>query len=158
MKYYNLKIIFITLLASTFSANAFDVGVGIHLSSYNGNNSDYVELIKKYGFNSIRLDYHWSDVERMHGQYQSANPKLDSFINTASSMGVKPLVIFDYGNKIYGGGKPITAEQRKAFANYAVWTVKHLAPSVNTFEIWNEWHLEKSRSHSQTQESAEQYV
>lgn len=46
MKYYNLKIIFITLLASTFSANAFDVGVGIHLSSYNGNNSDYVELIK----------------------------------------------------------------------------------------------------------------
>jgi len=48
MKYYNLKIIFITLLASIFSANAFDVGVGIHLSSYNGNNSDYVELIKKY--------------------------------------------------------------------------------------------------------------
>lgn len=158
MKYCNLKIIFISLFFSIFSANAFDVGVGIHLSSYKGSNTNYVNLIKKYGFNSVRLDYHWSDVERTPGQYQSANPKLDSFIKTASSMGIKPLVIFDYGNIIYGGGKPITPEQRKAFANYAVWTVKHLSPSVNTFEIWNEWHLEKPRTHSQSQESAEQYV
>ena len=156
-KIYFLFLMFPCVFFSSPSYS-FDVGVGVHRSDFKGSDDDLIKLIKYYHIKSVRLDYHWSDVERVKGHYQSANPALDSFIYKLSSNGIKPLLVLDYGNKFYGNGKPVTKQQVEGFVNYSLWTVNHFKGEVNIFEVWNEWHLQKPRYLSMNDESAKNYV
>lgn len=150
--------LFVGFMVFPISSYSFDAGIGIHRSDYKGSDDDLIKLVQKYHIKSVRLDYHWSDVERIKGHYQSANPALDSFIEKLSINGIKTLLVLDYGNKFYGNGKPVTQQQIEGFVNYSLWTVNHFKGKVNTFEVWNEWHLQKPRLLSMNEESARNYV
>lgn len=69
----------------------------------------------------------------------SHSKKWDDVINKMVSVGIKPLLIIDYGNSLYGNGKPVTEEYTKAYAAYAYYLARHFKGRVNLYEIWNEW-------------------
>jgi len=88
--------------------------------------------------NSVRIDAPWRDIEHVKGQYEIPD-WLQKRVSSAISLNMTPLVILEYGNPLYGGGKPLTAASRLAFARYAEFVVKSFRGQVRLFELWNEW-------------------
>lgn len=64
-----MKFINFILFSVLFSCLAFGkdkpfyYGVGGHPNNYAGQPADYVNLVEKYNFNSLRFDYYWGFVE-----------------------------------------------------------------------------------------------
>ncbi len=158
MKLFMVFLIMPMMLLHSKICYSFEVGVGTHLSGFNGTPQGYINLLKKYNITSFRTDYHWSDVEKIKGVYSPANNKLDELIELAVVNNITPVLILDYGNPLYTAGKPISKMQQEAFSKYAAWTVNHFKNKVRVYEIWNEWHLEKPRYLSQSLSSAKEYV
>lgn len=138
-------------------AIAFNIGVGVHPDGFYGTPEEFISLMKKYDINSLRTDYKWNSVEKVKGQFSAPNNKTEKVLDIAYKNGINPIVILDYGNEIYGKGKPITDEQISAFSNYAVWTVKHFEGKAKLFEIWNEW-SNRVQPGANNDESAKNYV
>lgn len=135
-----------SLLGISLSVNAFDFGVCVHPSDGAFTPEKQISLMRQYNILSFRTDYPWSQVETQKGVYHPANDKIEQMIKLAKKNNIKPLIILDYGNKIYDNfsplnphGKPQSESSIQAFANYAGWSAQHLNDSVSTFEIWNEW-------------------
>lgn len=103
--------------------------------------NDPLQTIKSaadLGIKSIRLDIPWAQVEQEKGQYKIPAP-IHQKIEAMRGANIEPLLVFGYGNKIYGGAKPTTPEGRQAFLAYATAVVKILKGQVKYYEIWNEW-------------------
>jgi hypothetical protein len=65
---------------------------------------------------------------------------VDDLVDQALRINVEPLLILDYGNQYYDGGrKPASPEALSAFARYAVFVVQHFKGKVHLYEVWNEW-------------------
>lgn len=60
-----VKIFIFLLSMPIYSVNAFYVGVGAHPNGFTGSAIDFLHLLEKYHINAVRLDYPWSDVERV---------------------------------------------------------------------------------------------
>ncbi|CAI1546139.1 Beta-xylosidase [Serratia quinivorans] len=135
--------VFLVLLFmwSTYSS-AFELGVGVHLRSYEGDGSKYLNLVGGTGFSSIREDFTWDQVERVPGEY-AINGKMESVdevINKSAKENVNILLVLDYGNKnITNRNYPTSDYEIKKFADYAHWTASRYKGKVKYYEIWNEW-------------------
>lgn len=134
------------LFTSKCYAESMTVGVGVHPVTFNGAPDKLVELLKEYNVESIRTDYPWRNVEKEKNKFNPGNKKLESFIKIASTNGIKPVIILDYGNPIYEKmsasnpqGKPTSDVTIDAFVKYAEWTTEHFGDEVGIYEIWNEW-------------------
>jgi len=125
------------LLIAQKEAAAFYVGVGTHIDRQNVA-ADF-DAIGRLGANSFRDDLFWNQTELQKNVYTLPHA-IEQAINVANKRGVKPLIILDYGNKLYdGGNKPVTADGLRAFSQFAAQMAKQLKGKVVFYEIWNEW-------------------
>ncbi|HEI8667933.1 TPA: cellulase family glycosylhydrolase [Serratia marcescens] len=137
---------------------AFYPGVGVHPNEFKGSAEELVGLMKKYRIESFRTDYPWSNVEVQKGILASSNDTTDKIISISKDNGIYPLIILDYGNKNYGGGKPLSSSAIEAFVNYAAWTARHFREKADIFEVWNEWsHRSGQSQDAASNASAEAY-
>lgn len=98
-----------------------------------------MEAIAAAGFKWVRMDLTWENVERQRGVYNFAD--YDELMASLTKNHLRALLILDYGNPLYGGDSPHTAEQRNAFANFAAASVKHFRHRGVLWEMWNEPNL-----------------
>lgn len=113
------------------------LGVNIH---FVGREDDQVERIAKAGFRFIRMDFHWSTVEKEKGIYDFR--AYDELVASLASRGIRSLFILDYGNPLYDRGlAPRTEECRNAFAKFAAQAARHFRGRGILWEIWNEPNL-----------------
>ncbi|HAT3731673.1 TPA: glycosyl hydrolase [Serratia marcescens] len=131
--------VFIYLISGVGYSYGFYPGVGVHPNEFKGSAEELIGLMEKYQIKSFRTDYPWSNVEITKGILTSSNDTTDKLINIAKGNGISPLIILDYGNKNYGGGKPLSPLAMDAFVNYAAWTARHFKGKAEIFEVWNEW-------------------
>lgn len=125
------------LVAPVFVRADFLLGVGTHI--YEQNSDKVVNIIKSIGLNSLRDDFRWSLVEKEKGKLIIPQ-KLDQYLGNALGSKIESLMIFDYGNRFYDGGKkPTSLEGISAFARFSAFSAKQLKGQVKWFEIWNEW-------------------
>lgn len=133
----------IMLLGSYQGANAFEIGVNVHLRNYPKPTDNYLTLIKDYGFTSFRTGFLWGMVERTSGDFKVVGPLIkedDAFQQGVSKYGLNSLLILAYGNAAYNvPDYPTTPEAIDGFANYAYWTAKRFKGKVKYYEVWNEW-------------------
>lgn len=136
----------ITLMIPICKANELKLGMNVHFDKIDLPAEIVISYLKKYNINSIRVDYPWKFVERDKGKYQSASAKLDEFIYLAKKNDIESLIILDYGNSLYGPGRPTNAEQVMAFSNYAAWVARHFKNIHPSYEVWNEWSVQKNNN------------
>ena len=116
----------ITGVGTRFGPDASDVTAALPLAS-------------QAGIRSIRDEVYWSGIERERGQLAMPGRE-DDYVNEARRAGIEPLLILDYGYKLYDGGdKPRTEEAIAAFTRYAEFVAKHFRGKVRRYEVWNEW-------------------
>ncbi|MGH8602174.1 MAG: cellulase family glycosylhydrolase [Gammaproteobacteria bacterium] len=100
-----------------------------------------VDAMKDAGFNSMRLEFAWSLVEKKKGVFAwppaLAMPRKAVSLQQAS--GMKPLVALDYGNPALYPGTGKSQAFIDGFTRYAKWLATELKGSVRHFEVWNEW-------------------
>ena len=62
------------------------------------------------------------------------------FLRHAAQLNMRPLIIYDYSNRLYDGGSyPNSPAAIDAFAAYAVDLTRQTRGTVAMFEVWNEW-------------------
>lgn len=98
-----------------------------------------LEKAKAAGFSVIRRDLFWDVVER-NGSY-SFN-EFTVGMENLNSLSMKVLWILAYGHPEHGGGAPLTASDRIAFARFAEESARFWKTRpIKGFEVWNEPHL-----------------
>lgn len=152
-------LLFVALLATQLhtaqAQDSFQVGLVVHLSGNQTEQTRQFPAIKATGVNSLREEALWSTIEKQPGTFMIP-PALDQFVNQALLNGMRPLLILDYGNPLYDGGdKPRSDRAMKAFTRYAVFVVQHFKGRVHEYEMWNEWNGMVGNTHRGT---AEDYV
>lgn len=96
----------------------------------------------------------WSYVEASRGTlaYPGASPYLSRVkdaLDTASTYGITPQLILNYGNAAYGsnvptgyqGGLVLDADEKAGYSAYCSYIVSQIGNKCNLWEIWNEWNL-----------------
>ncbi|CAI0779860.1 Beta-xylosidase [Serratia proteamaculans] len=125
------------------TANAFELGIGVHPAEFSAPTENYVNLAKQYGFNSFRTDLNWENIEKVKGTYSIQPPlkKTNELIKIIDNdKSTTALLILDYGNNIYTpSGYPISQNEIDAFSNYSNWVSNQFKNKVKYYEIWNEW-------------------
>ena len=105
------------------------------------------DKVAETGVKWVRIQSGWARTEKEKGVYDFA--WLDSIVDNLIRRGLTPWMCLCYGNGIYDadaakvfgavGCPPIkTEEQKKAWHDYVVETVRRYAGKVEWFEIWNE--------------------
>lgn len=113
------------------------VGIQTHFGQGKGDPDSLLQLAKAAGIGAIRDEMYWSDIEKVRNTF-SFTPGHDVYIKSALRRGIKPLIILDYGNDLYGG-TPRDSASREAFGRYCKAVVGRYAPlGVKDYEIWNE--------------------
>ena len=98
-----------------------------------------MELMRHYGMDQFRDEVSWGGVEARPGKF-SLPEHAAAYLQHAADLKMRPLVIFDYGNRHYDeGGFPNSPAALAGFANYAVELVRRTQGVVGQFEVWNEW-------------------
>jgi hypothetical protein len=136
-----------------YAETPFLLGVCTHFSGGKGQLNQDLKLIQDAGFNSVREDLPWKEIERQKGTL-SMPPAFDTIIDRIIGAGLKPLVILDYGNPFYDNGdKPTSDEAITAYGRYAEFVAHHFKGRVNMLEVWNEWGGTTGATHHGTPES-----
>nr|WP_287854981.1 hypothetical protein [Klebsiella sp.] len=138
--YLWLPLLFSLISFSSFGENKdFYYGVGLLPNRTDLSSGQLFELMQKYKISSFRVDYFWSRVEQKKGVYELTDKRLDNLVKNSAKININPLLILDYGNNNYGGGRPVNTRDVNAYANYSAWVVEHYNKNVHLYEIWNEW-------------------
>jgi polysaccharide biosynthesis protein PslG len=121
-----------------------DFGIVTHFGQGTGAPpSVLLPLIKQAGFSWIRDEMYWQAIEKTPGSFVFP-ASFDTYITTATQMGISPLVVLDYGNpvaypKLFAQSNfPQTPEARALFVGYVNAVVKRYGASVKHWELWNE--------------------
>lgn len=113
---------------------------------------DQLEKIKATGFNYIRYDMRWDEVEIARGVYQWG--AFDRFIRSMRETGLKSVIILNGSSALYSElvsvppeysygaswsyAAPATGEARQAFAAFAAAAIQRYGTDDIIWEIWNE--------------------
>ena len=125
--------------ARASAAHDFMLGVDTHFINYPKAQSGLLDLARGVGVNSVRADTGWDAVEIKRGVYRIP-PAWDEFVDRARERGIDPLLVLDYGNRFYDGGKlPRSHDAIDGFVRFATFVVKHFGSRVRLYEVWNEW-------------------
>ncbi|MDR3687961.1 MAG: cellulase family glycosylhydrolase [Fimbriimonas sp.] len=95
-----------------------------------------MEKIAKAGFKWVRMDFGWAGVERKRGVYQFA--PYERLMASLRAVGMRPIIILDYGNDLYGKGAPRSAEAVTAFCRFVAAAMRRFAGQGIVWEMWNE--------------------
>jgi hypothetical protein len=123
-----------------------DWGVCTHFGHKKGTIPRSLELVRLAGFSRIRDEVYWDSIEKKPGEFVFPE-SADAYIKTASTLGLRPLLVLAYGNgktypSAFAGGKgfPESPEARALFVRYAREMVTRYQPRVKDWELWNEPH------------------
>lgn len=140
------KTIFSILLLLTspgaFCSADIIIGAGTHFGQNKTDKDAALDWIHSSGFNSLRDEIYWHDVEKEKGIFTLTGKAKNSalVISDMANKGLHPLVVLDYGNQFYDeGGQPYSRSGKEAFGRYCRWIASELPKTVRYFEIWNEW-------------------
>lgn len=98
-----------------------------------------MKLLAATGVGRGRMDVGWHHVEREPGKYDFT--KYDLLMSELDAVGLRAMLILDYGNVHYTGDQktaPTTPEARAAFGRFAAATVAHFKGRGVLWEIYNE--------------------
>jgi len=124
----------------SFAANNMIIGFTTHYAQ-NKHGSELIQKVVDAKAVSIRDEVYWSSVEKVKGIYNIPD-HLDNAINDAVAHGISPLIILDYGNRLYNNEElPISEEAQDAFTKYAEFVVRHYKGKVKFYQVWNEWNI-----------------
>ncbi len=87
-------------------------------------------------FRVVRMDFAWGGIERERGKYDFA--AYDRLLGTLKKNGVRPYLILDYGNALYGEGSPRTPGARAAFCRWVAAAMARYRGRGVVWEMWNE--------------------
>lgn len=159
-KYLHYLILFSTLWLTSYAMPAIadawpgsKIGDGFGVAAKPERTSDEdLTKIKAYGFNYIRFDMRWGEVERQRGRYNW--DRFDEFIEKMRAHQLKAVVILNGGNRVYTGtvdispkksfgadvltAAPKTDEDIAAFVAFAEEAIKRYGAKDIIWEIWNE--------------------
>ena len=137
------------------AADPFLVGACTHFGQGKGLLGANLSVMSQGGIASFRDEVGWGSIERARGEF--AMPAAwDDFVNAGLKAGIEPLIILDYGNRLYDDGdKPRSPEAIEAFCRYAEFVVGHFKGRVKLYEVWNEWDIAIG---SRTPGSADDYA
>ena len=97
-----------------------------------------LELLRRMGAAWLRDELSWGGVEREKGTF-GFPPYYDRYMTTAGDLGLRPLIIFDYGNRHYDKGMaPVSAEAVAAFVRYCTTLMGRYRRVCRHWEVWNE--------------------
>ena len=140
-----LRLLLVAMLLALFLAanlahaeTPFVLGVATHLTRQPRPIDQSLDALAAAGVMSLRDDAGWGRVEQQRGVLKIP-AQWDEVIDGAVARGIEPLLILDYGNKFYGGGKPTSEEEIAAFVRYAQFLAQHFKGRVKRYEVWNEW-------------------
>ncbi|WP_294638076.1 cellulase family glycosylhydrolase [uncultured Aquabacterium sp.] len=95
-----------------------------------------MKLASEAGFNVIRLDLFWEQVQR-NGRFDFSI--YETVLTRLAKYGMKALFILDYGHPDFGGGSPQTEASRAAYVEFARQAARFaMGRNVVAFEVWNE--------------------
>lgn len=115
------------------------IGVGLH-AGQNAIKSGDAKMLLDFGrCASFRDEVYWSAVETSAGVF--AVPYASAAADRLFREVPTGLMILDYGNSLYGGGFPKTADAIAGFVNYAKWAAQRYGDRVWGFEVWNEQNI-----------------
>lgn len=137
-----LQVLVLLLLASTLFAQKIplnppvpgSLGVNIHFTAPAPGE---MKELAATGVHWIRMDFSWAATERAKGRYDFS--AYDRLLVTLDPYHIRPILIFDYGNKLYDHGlAPYTDGGRQAFARWVAAAVRHFQGRGIVWEMWNE--------------------
>ncbi len=96
-----------------------------------------MKMLQAGGFKWIRMDFIWSVIEKMPGQYDFS--PYDRLLATLDENHVRAVLILDYSNKLYDADQsPHSDEAVAAFAKWAAASVTHFKDRGVIWEMYNE--------------------
>ena len=138
-------------LAADLPAPVLPEGVGVNIHFTTGHAKD-LDLIAAGGFKFIRMDFHWSGIERKRGEYNWS--EYDELTANLEQRGLRAIYILDYSNPLYEDTITITNRHTQklekvvispqhpasiaAFARWAGAAAAHFRGRPIVWEIWNE--------------------
>lgn len=138
-------------LADAWPGSKIGDGFGVAAKPERTSEEDLAK-IKAYGFNYIRFDMRWGEVERQRERYNW--DRFDDFIAKMRAHQLKAVIILNSGNRVYTGtvdisprksfgaslltAAPKTEEDIRAFVTFAEAAVKRYGSKDIIWEIWNE--------------------
>lgn len=153
--------IYFFLACTTASSASVIYGMGSHVGQGRTTPEQIWAWLTDANFRGTRDEIYWGDVEKEPGVFsftKRAKTSLET-INTSVKRGFTPLVVLDYGNRIYDEGDlPYTDNGRAAFARYSSFIASSVAPEVMLFEVWNEWNIGMGSKPRRKYGSPEDYV
>jgi hypothetical protein len=151
MRHSAVAILLCFFFATTAPAQSgFNIGVSVHLANDPATLPAQLSLVAQSGATSIRDDVSWAYIE-MEKDHLAMPARFDDLVNQALQAQLKPLLILDYGNRLYDSGdKPASPEALNAFARYAAFVVQHFKGKVHMYEMWNEWNTTTGNTHAGT--------
>jgi hypothetical protein len=118
--------------ASAPKAKALAImGVNIHLLR----DEHSLDLARAAGFQFVRMDLLWKNVER-RGRFRFF--AYDFLLRELEARGMGVLWILDYGHPDHGGEVPRSADDVTAFSRFAEAVATHYRGHNVRYEIWNE--------------------
>lgn len=110
------------------------LGVSIHFLY----NKVDVNRISDAGFNIVRRDIFWSEIEKKKGVYNFK--RYDTLTRELIKEDLRPYFILDYSNLLYekNGAAIVTKKGREAFNRYVMKTTQRYKNKGVIWEIWNE--------------------
>lgn len=145
LRYSRILLVVSFLFSSGAGADDFIWGIGTHLMG-SPTNAAHIANIKEAGFVAFRDDAKWNAVETKKGVYEFPK-EWSRYIDGAASVGIKPLLIIDYGNPLYGEGRePVDDAYRDGYVSYANRLAQYFKGRVRLYEVWNEWDMSRSGS------------
>ena len=109
-------------------------GVNIHSQSYTYEDLDMME---EAGFKIIRTDMLWHEIEKEKGVYDFST--FDQLLSELDKRNIRPYLILDYGNPLYGCTTSVTTTQcMEGYKNFIKMAVARYKQYNPIWEIWNE--------------------
>jgi hypothetical protein len=121
------------------------LGVNVHFTA---GHADALRQIRDFGFQIVRTDLLWAEVERERGTYDWR--PFDALVADVRTAGLVPLLILAYSNPLYSPrvagnenipsrsfAAPKQGEAREAFMRFARAAAEHFGTNV-IWEVWNE--------------------
>lgn len=145
MKTLSLLILFVlsTTTSAKTTSSKLIIGVGTHFGQSASYFPYFSDWSNKAGITSFRDEIYWSNVEKKKNKFVltgGAATTFDAIIRSRAY--IKPLIILNYGNELYGnGGLPKNLESIRAFGRYVKWIVSTTKKYTDIYELWNEWNI-----------------